>query len=629
MFSNHQRHIELLKRHTPFDQFSPDDLDWLASQLDVSEHQSGDILFSPGEHPAHLIFLVSGKVRIEAVGEAVPEERRLIAEIVPGECFPVEALHEVRPVFSTYRASEAIQVLRLPAAEFPTLKARVPSFAQYCEDRATAFLGSSKKIFEAHFGRRADNAISLEAPLSSLRLRMPDTCAPDTPILEAARILGTSGELSVVVVNEAGNPLGVFTLHDLVNRVILENGDLMAPTSDVMSIGLVTLPLEANGYEAAQAMAEHGLRQILVVDRGQLKGAISERDLFAAQHMSIGQLSARIRKADSIEALTVLAGENWKQAKHLMQQGLAAEPLTRIISSLNDRLTDRILDLCRLEIDKALPEFCWIALGSEGRHEQTLSTDQDNGIIFADVEDIEDARQRLLAFAQRANAALAECGVPLCKGGIMAGNPLWCLSLSEWKQRFATWIDKPDSDGVLNATIFFDFRPLYGQHALAEDLKVWLVNACQDQRRFFANLSIEALKRGAPLGLFRDFTVEDHKDYPGTIDLKLSGVTLFVDAARILGLSTGCGSSSTGDRLRHAAKALRIGKDEVESWVNAFHFVQMLRLRAQYESSEAGSKPHNRIDPYKLNEMDRKMLVESLKQAKRLQKRLEMIVGQH
>jgi CBS domain-containing protein len=620
--------LAFLKRNAPFSLLDDDDIAWLASRLTPETVEAGCVLLQPGEKPEALIFVTEGSIRIEAVGEAIPEERRLIAEIVPGECFPVEALHEVRPVFSTYRANEALRIIKLSAADFAELKARSGLFLQYCNDRADAFLGSSRRIFEAHFGRRADNAISLEAPLSSLRLRLPDTCLPETPVLMAAEQLSNSGELAIIVVDAGNHPIGVFTLHDLVKRVLLAGGDVAQPISAVMTRNIVTLPLESNGYEAAQAMAEHGLRQILVVDRGELKGAISERDLFAAQHMSLGQLSARIRRADSVEGLAVLAGENWTLAKRLMEQGIAAEPLTRIISSLNDRLTDRILEICRSQESQPLPDFCWIALGSEGRHEQTLSTDQDNGIIFADQENTEAVRERLLAFARRVNAGLNACGFPLCKGNIMAGNPQWCLSLSEWKKQFSSWIDRPGPEAILNATIFFDLRPLYGNHDLARQLSEWLVKALSDQSRFFHNLSGEALKRSPPLGLFRDFVVDQDANHPSTIDMKLNGVTLFVDAARILGLRTGCTTSQTSERLRHAAKAMRIDPTETESWIDAFHFIQMLRLRNQYDCSEAGEKPHNRLNPYKLNELDRKVLIESLRQAKRLQKRLETIQGQ-
>ena len=620
--------LDFLHRNRPYSELPEIDLHWLAERLSLSQFAAGEVLLHPGESPTDLIFILEGMVRVEAAGKSIPVERQLIAEIAADECFPLEALHEVRAVFSTYRASQPLRILKLAANDFTELKARSPLFQQYCDDRAGAFLVSTKRLYEAHFARRADGMAMLDAPLQTLRLRMPDVCSPETSLIAAAGILAASGELAIVVVDAQMHPLGVFTLHDLINRVLLVGGDISQPVSDFMTIGLVTLPLEANGYEAAQAMADHGLRQILVVDHGQIKGVISERDLFAAQQLTLGQLSARIRWADSIEALAPLAQENWNQARGLMKQGVAAEPLTRIISSLNDRLADRVLEICAAEETEPLPQFCWIALGSEGRQEQTLSTDQDNGIIFADGPDNETARQRLLAFAQRANQALAQCGVPLCKGGIMASNPKWCLSVSEWKSLFASWIEQPGPEAILNSTIFFDFRPSYGDQLLALSLKTWLINKLNDQNRFFANLAAEALKRSPPLGMIRDFVVDQKTEHPGTIDLKLNGVTLFVDAARVLGLRTGCEESGTGERLRHAAKALRENQATADSWVEGFHFVQMLRLRHQHALIEAGEKPHNRIDPYKLNEMDRKVLIESLKQAKSIQKRLESLTTQ-
>ena len=616
--------VGFLKRNPPFTNMDDEDLVWLAGRLQTQSFKEGEVLLHPGTSPQNLIFVSKGSVLIQAVGEAVPEERRLIAEIVSGESFPVEALHEIRPVFSTYRASNTLEVFNLPAADFVELKSRSPVFTQYCNDRASAFLGSSKRIFEAHFGRRADNAISLEAPLSSLKLRMPDTCTADTSVIAASEILSRSRELAIIVVDPDNLPLGVFTLHDLVKRVLLVGGDVQQPISNVMSTELVSLPSEANGYEAAQAMAEHGVRQILVLERGQLRGAITEHDLFAAQHLTMGQLSARIRNADSVATLSGLAQEIRTLAKRLMEQGIAAEPLTRIISSLNDRLTDRIINLCMALEAEPLPGFSWIALGSEGRHEQTLSTDQDNGIIFADCDDPDAVRARLLPFSRRVNEALDQCGFPLCKGNIMASNPDCCLSISEWKKRFSSWINSPGPDEVLNATIFFDFRAAFGDFKLAETLKDWLLKALDDQGRFFLNMINEALNRAPPLGLFRDFVVSQE----GMIDLKLSGVTLFVDAARILSLRSGVGVSGTTERLRQAAVAMRINAADTEAWIDAFHFIQLLRLQNQYQQGEAGQVPNNLINPYKLNDLDRKVLIESLRQARRLQKRLELMKGQ-
>ena len=179
---------------------------------------------------------------------------------------------------------------------------------------------------------------------------------------------------------------------------------------------------------------------------------------------------------------------------------------------------------------------CWLALGSEGRFEQTLNTDQDNGIIFSppDGTSADEVRQTLLPLAQRINDALDACGFPLCKGNIMASNPKWCLSLDEWKDTFADWIHRGDAPVLLNATIFFDFRPLFGKQELAHELRAWLNAKIKDNRLFLKHMVQNALGNRPPLGLVRDFVVDG-----GTLDLKLNGIAPFVDAARIFGACGG------------------------------------------------------------------------------------------
>ena len=231
-------------------------------------------------------------------------------------------------------------------------------------------------------------------------------------------------------------------------------------------------------------------------------------------------------------------------------------------------------------------------------------------------------RERLLPIARQINDALAACGFPLCKGGVMASNPQWCLSLAEWKQRFRSWLERPEPEALLNASIFFDFRPLYGDDELAEQLSGWLLTAAPGQERFFNNFVAQALQRTPPIGFFRDFVVGPDAKCPDTVDLKLAGATLFVDAARILGLKAGVQHSNTAKRLTLAAETLQINR--AEAWVEAFHFIQLLRLRRQYELLEEGEEPHNRINPYELNDLDRKVFLEALRQARKLQKCLEV-----
>jgi CBS domain-containing protein len=262
-----------------------------------------------------------------------------------------------------------------------------------------------------------------------------------------------------------------------------------------------------------------------------------------------------------------------------------------------------------------------LALGSEGRFEQTLNTDQDNALIFTVPEGktAEQVRETLLPFARRINETLALCGFPLCKGEIMASNPKWCLSLEEWKRAFSAWISGGSPEALLHASVFFDFRSLYGAEKLAEDLRGWLARVAQDNSRFLHMMAENALRNRPPLGVVRDFVVGKGN----TIDLKLNGITPFVDGARIFSLASGSTYTNTIQRLRSSAAKLNLHTAEIEAWIDALLFIQVLRLRHHEEAREQGELD-NLIDPKKLNELDRRILKEAFRQARKLQARLAL-----
>jgi CBS domain-containing protein len=221
------------------------------------------------------------------------------------------------------------------------------------------------------------------------------------------------------------------------------------------------------------------------------------------------------------------------------------------------------------------------------------------------------------------NEALDRCGFPLCKGNIMAGNPMWCLSLEEWQARFAGWIDAGDPEALLHGSIFFDFRALHGDADLARELREWLQRHVKASPKFLHQMSANALRNRPPLGTFRDFVVDkgEHRD---TVDLKLNGTTPFVDAARIYSLASGVDSTNTAQRLRQVGPLLKIPKEEVEAWIEAFLFIQLLRLQGQQAENLQGKQMDNRINPYELHELDRHILKEAFKQARKLQARLAL-----
>jgi CBS domain-containing protein len=291
--------------------------------------------------------------------------------------------------------------------------------------------------------------------------------------------------------------------------------------------------------------------------------------------------------------------------------------------ALNDSITQRAIGI--MAPKHALPgEWCWLALGSEGRLEQTLATDQDNALIFAAAGDAGEARKAFLPFAQDVNSALDACGFPLCKGDIMARNPNWCLSLEEWRGVFSGWIRNPQPEALLNTSVFFDFRALAGEARLAGDLRATVLREAGGNAAFRRAMVETALQAQPPLGLLRDFTTDDSKAFPGTLDLKGNGARLFVDAARMLALAHGIAATSTAARLRAAAAAGALPQAEAGAMVDAFHYIQTLRLRRQYLEKDIAPGSENRIDPQLLHGIDRRVLKEAFRQAGVLQDRLKL-----
>jgi len=469
--------------------------------------------------------------------------------------------------------------------------------------------------------------LSLYSPLSAIMRRAPVTVPPEASIGQALKAMEQNRIGSVIVADaESRLPVGIFTLQDLLRRVALKSCDLEQPISAVMTTDLVTLRPQSTAYQAALSMARRGLRHLLVVDQERrLVGIVSQNDLFALQRVGIKEISQEIRDARDLASLQASARDIRRLVDTMMAQGVGAEPLTHFISTLNDLLTLRIIELTLQEMPVPEVRWCWIALGSEGRLEQTLSTDQDNGIIFeaASAETAPDLRSRFLPFAQEVNKKLDACGFPLCKGNIMAGNPQWCMSLEEWQGKFSEWIHNAEPQALLNAAIFFDFRSLYGEDELADALREWLLAHSAGAPIFLRHMVQGALQCQPPLGLIRDFTYDDHKDHPHTIDLKMYGSRPFVDAARVLALAKGVPHTSTAQRLRAVAEKVAFARDDVSAIIDGFYFIQLLRLRRQ-QKLEGAAAAANRIDPDHLNELDRHILKESFKQARKLQNRLAL-----
>lgn len=579
----------------------------------------GEPVLQPADGPTqHLICVRQGSVVSRRGGDA---EQPLAYG--PGDLFPVGAMVSGRPVSANYTADEDCFCLRVPARQVMALAAESPPLADWLQHRVLQMLEVSRRAAQAHWSAQALAELSLETPLAKLPAKPLLACAPETAIGDALLRMQEARVGSILAIDAGGTAMGILTRHDILDRVTLPQVPLGAAISTVMSRPVLSVEADQTLHDAAMLMSRHGIRHVPVTQHGRVVSIVSERDLFALQTLSLKSLGLALRGATERAQLQTLARRIRELARSLLGQGVQARQITEIISHLNDLLTARLVAIVAAERSVDLQACCWLAFGSEGRGEQTIATDQDNGLVF-EADAAEADRPRWLAFGREVNQALDACGYPLCKGGVMAGEPACCLSVAEWRERFAGWIEHGAPQDLLNASIFFDLRPLAGRAALAAPLLDDLRSKPGRVPRFLKQLADNMLHRSAALN-WRGRIDTHERDGREWVDLKLRGTAIFVDVARLYGLAHGSSQHGTRGRLLAVAPLLNAPTRESEAWVTAFEFLQMLRLQAQLAGGNADHP--NEIELRALNDIDRSMLKEAMRVARGLQQRVALDYG--
>ena len=601
--------------YPPFAQMTEEDVDYFLTHCKQQYFAPDEQVLGPADGPAKTLFFIRKGAVTGTRGLA---EQMGAFEYDAGDLFPVSAAFAGRAVTATYRACADTFLLTLPIAEMHLLAQRSSAFAEYLTQRATNFLALSRKALQEAYASHAITQQTLESPLGGLINKQPISCSADTPLRLVLETMHQSRIGSMLVVDSGGQAVGILTRYDILGRITLAGVSLDAPISTVMVQPVMTLTAEHSAQDAMLLMSRHGIRHVPVTRGGVAIGMVSERDLFAMQRQSLKSVSTELRAAQDVNALQAAAQGIRRLSRSLLGQGVQARQLTAMISHLNDVLTVRLLNLQAAEFGVDLKRLCWLCLGSEGRDEQTIATDQDNALILSN-DTSDESRETIRAFAHAVNLALDACGYPLCKGGIMAGEAACCLTLDEWQERFRHWIAQGSPQDLLNASIYFDFRPLAGDLSLAHDLRAGVVRAARSTPRFLKQMALNALTRNTPL----NWRGAIDSDAQGMLDLKLRGTAIFVDAARIYSLAYGIQETNTRKRLDAAGPLLKLAETEYAAWISGFEFLQMLRLRIQLESDTPQVAPNN-ILVANLNDIDRRILRETIKLAHRIQQRLQL-----
>lgn len=607
--------LEQLAAVPPFNRMVRERLGQLLSRGKLVFQRRGTRISHPEIAMRTRAFWILRQGRVLSTGPQTAGGREMLG---PGAVFPLESVLDGGNGSYSYLAEEDCYLWQIEDPAIDDWLAELPFLRWLAEGllaqrRATEHLASEL----VHSRQVADQALALPAKAIGAAAV---TCVPASLSLgEVAATMSERGIGSVLI----GTPeavAGIVTATDLVRRGIARQLPYSTPVSEVMTRHPVEVDDAISVFGAAVEMAQGKYRHLLLKSsEGAVVGIVSERDLFHAQQQGISHVFRPIDEAESVDELVELAAKAREFGKRVFSQGMEVSQFLRLTSSINDRITKRLLELLSARRQPPAP-FCWLAFGSEGREEQGFVTDQDNGLVFqppagADVAAI---RAGLLDLAREMNDALHACGFERCKGNIMASNPAWCLSLGEWKARFSSWIRATTPTAILNSTIFFDFRPIFGEMQFAEAMRDHLLDEVKGNSIFLHLLAINALEAMPPLGRLSRFATDN-----GKIDLKTQGTRLFVDIARIYALASGVKAVNTEQRLALVGQRIKRSVSAIQGDIAAFRHVQTLRLQRQL-ASLGDDGDANRLDPYALDELQQRILRESLRQASSLQDRLKL-----
>jgi CBS domain-containing protein len=353
-----------------------------------------------------------------------------------------------------------------------------------------------------------------------------------------------------------------------------------------------------------------------VVRDGRLTGVLTNHDLMMLQGTSPLSFAKDLESQQTIESLIPLSLKINRIVELLLKEGAKASNITRIITELNDRLIRKVLEFAEKKFGDPPVPYCWVAFGSEGRKEQTFKTDQDNAIILADAataDSEETAARYFTEFSIFVKDSLLRCGFPECPADYMASNPRWRQPLRTWKRYLSAWVASPTTEALMHAVTFFDFRPVYGDFSLAEELRTHLTDLLKDQKLFLGHMANMIVKNAPPIGFFKSFVVEKSEEHRNELNLKVKCLAPLVDVVRLFALERGVRETSTLERIDVLRGVHAIVQEYADEFEHAFEFIMLLRMHHQYEQIVSGRDPDNFVNPDKLSNLEKRTIKDSFR----------------
>ncbi|MGK7652273.1 DUF294 nucleotidyltransferase-like domain-containing protein [Roseovarius sp. B08] len=587
---------QFLRSVHPYDSLDDGDLLQLATRCDDAAYAAGTHVFNLGDTVDSLYIVVTGEIEI------TDEADVQLSLLGPRNSFGERALlrEDVASRTATARSDSTLIVM-------PT-------------DALFALIKSSAKVarfFDRRRPARADRKDLTTLRVADLMTSDPLTCAPDTPIRDAAAQMHAK-HISSICVTENADLRGILTVRDMNGKVVAQGADPSAPISTIMTEDLLTLGPDALGTDVLHLMMERGIGHVPITEGTRLVGIVTQTDLTRVQALSSGALVGRIARAGDAAEMSRATAEIPQLLAQLVGSGNRHDVVTRLITDIADTVTRRLLALAEAELGAPPVPYLWLACGSQGRQEQTGVSDQDNCLILSD--DATDADMPWFAsLAKFVSDGLDTCGYFYCPGDMMATNPRWCQPLRVWRGYFDDWIARPNPEAQMLASVMFDLRPIGGDTTLFDTLQTNTLAKAAKNSIFTAHMISNSIKHQPPLGLLRGLATIRSGEHRNRLDLKHNGVVPVTDLGRIYALQGQLRQVNTRSRLEAAQAAGHLSISGGADLLDAYDLIATMRLDHQAAQVKAGDLPDNFLDPSTLSDFERSHLRDAFVVVKTMQ----------
>lgn len=465
----------------------------------------------------------------------------------------------------------------------------------------------------------------MNLPVTSF-LREHIRCTMDQSIEEAALIMQRKKQDAILVTKGEKDYIGIITDADLRNRVVAQRYDLNRPVFEIMSSPLITITDNSLLFQALLMIKDKGISHLAVAnEHGEVKGIFSKEDLMEVQRNTISYIVKEVQDAESVDMLKKIYEKVPGLVKTILDSGARIQNITHMISTLTDAITGRLIEFAVEDMGEPPARYAFITLGSEGRREQTMVTDQDNAIIFEDVPNdrLAAVNRYFLYLGKKINDWLNKVGYDYCDGEIMAGNPQWCQPLSKWQKYFSDWINNSNPENLLGVAIFFDFRVVYGDTGLGDELINHIHKMARKKNEFFQHLVTNVQTYKPPLNMLRPQVQELRAGYQDFIDLKVA-IRPFIEFVRIYAIRHELSETNTLQRLEKLLMRRIIEKNDYDEISHSYNTLMEIRFRMQLDKILNNKLPDNYVKPQELSEIEKSLLRKILTGVSDYQSRLTL-----